>query len=306
MDVLSLRHFDLNLLLSLHVLLKLKNVTHAAQVLNISQPALSAQLARLRHSFQDQLLVPSTHGKGMVLTEKAEVLIEPLETLVNQLQLIHQTEPSFDPEHDERIFKIAVSDSASVSLSRVIADFLATLTNNIKIEFVHCEPAKLTEQLEQDQLDLVIDLENNLPDHFPGLMLIDEDFVLCFGLQHPLSQQRTLSVEEYCSLKHIIVKTDDQSFTGYTDLSLKMLGHKRVIQHSLSSFVMATQCLIYSDYVCTLPRHLVQHASEPLQFLELPFISPRYKLRMLWHPKKQDNPAILWLRHMIYTFVRGE
>ena len=307
MDNSSLLHFDLNLLLSLHTLLEFKNVTHAAQALHISQPALSAQLVRLRKSFQDPLLIPSANGKGMVLTEKALALIEPLNILITQLHLIHDTEPAFNPELDQRIFRIAVSDSAVVSISNTIVQFLCDLPNgNIKIEFVHYVPQQINKQLEQDEINLVIDLENNLPDQLPSLLLIDEDFVLCFGKHHPIKTQESLSIEEYCSLQHVIVNTDDNSFSGYTDITLKGLGYKRNIQHSLSHFSVATEYLYKSQSVCTLPRHLVQQSNYPLDFLELPFTSPRYKLRMLWHSKKQNDPAIQWLRNKVYFLIKGQ
>lgn len=98
MDTSALHHLDLNLLVSLNTLFEYKNVTHAAQVIHISQPALSAQLAKLRSSFNDPLLIPAVEGKGMVLTEKAEALVEPLKDLMRCLHVIHDTEPKFDPK----------------------------------------------------------------------------------------------------------------------------------------------------------------------------------------------------------------
>lgn len=124
--------------------------------------------------------------------------------------------------------------------------------------------------MEQDEIDLVIDLENNLPDQLPSLLLIDEDFVLCFGKHHPIKIQKLLSIEEYCSLQHVIVNTDDNSFSGYTDLTLKGLGYKCNIQHSLSHFSLAIEYLYKSKCVCTLPRHLVQQSNYSLDLLKLP------------------------------------
>lgn len=307
MDTLTLHNIDLNLLLSLHTLFEYKNVTHAAQAIHISQPALSAQLAKLRVMFNDPLLIPAYEGKGMVLTEKAEALVMPLKNLIDCLHVIHDTEPQFNPKSDPRIFKIAVSDSASSSIVTPLIQFLSRLPNHqLQIEFVQYYPSKITQQLEQDQVDLVIDLENNLPENFPSLLLMDEDLVLCFRQGHPLQQKQAMTIEEYCALEHIVVTTNDMNFAGYTDIVLQSLGYKRLVRHSISHFLLAVECLQHTDYVCTLPRNLAEKPNFNLDFMELPFQSIRYKLRMIWHPKKHTNSAIQWLRAEIFNLVKSD
>lgn len=305
MDSNPFRHFDLNLLVSLHTLLEYKNVTHAAHAMHLSQPALSAQLAKLRALFNDPLLIPASDGKGMLLTEKAEALIRPLKKMMDHLHTIHDTEPYFNPEQDQRIFKIIVSDSASVSIVTPLIEFIGNLPNNkLQIKFVQHYSNKITQQLEQDDVDLVIDLENNLPENFPSRLLIDEDFVLCFGQKHALKDKHTITIDEYCALEHIVVGTSEVTFVGYTDDILHALGYKRQVQHSIYHFLLAVECLQNTNYVCILPRHLAERPNFNLKFLELPFHSARYRLRMVWHPKKQNNPAIQWLREEIAQLVR--
>ncbi|NNH86346.1 LysR family transcriptional regulator [Acinetobacter terrae] len=305
MDASALHHLDLNLLVSLHKLFEYKNVTHAAQAIHISQPALSAQLAKLRSSFNDPLLIPAIEGKGMVLTEKAEALIEPLKNLMHCLYVIHDTEPKFDPKKDKRVFRIAVSDSASVSIVSPLIQFLSDLPNNqLQIEFVQYHQSKIVQQLAQDQIDLAIDLENNLPENFPSLLLMDEDLVLCFRQGHQLQKKKSITMEEYCSLEHIVVNTNEMNLAGYTDIVLQSLGYKRFVRHSISHFLLAAECLQHTDYVCTLPCNLVEGTHFNLHFIELPFQSIRYRLRMIWHPKHQHNPSIQWLREEIFGLVK--
>ncbi|MCZ7080154.1 LysR family transcriptional regulator, partial [Salmonella enterica] len=67
---------DLNLLVTFEALLAEQNVTKAAARLNLSQPAVSAQLNRLREMFDDPLLVPAR--RGMTPTAKALELLGPL------------------------------------------------------------------------------------------------------------------------------------------------------------------------------------------------------------------------------------
>ena len=84
--MIDLRRTDLNLLVSLDALIEEANVTRAAARLNISQPALSAQLARLRHMLRDPLLVPSRSGRGMIPTARALELRGPVQAALKELK----------------------------------------------------------------------------------------------------------------------------------------------------------------------------------------------------------------------------
>ena len=107
---------DLNLLVSLDALIEEGNVTKAAARLNVSQPALSAQLARLRELFQDPLLVPSRTGRGMIPTARALKLRGPLHAALKDLETVIKRPPAFDPLTANRSFAIAASDNATVVL----------------------------------------------------------------------------------------------------------------------------------------------------------------------------------------------
>ena len=165
---------------------------------------------------------------------------------------------------------------------------------------------KIAHQLEQDQVDLAIELENNLPDNFPSLLLMNEDLVLCFRKGHPLQDKQQISMEEYCALEHILVNTNGMNLAGYTDVVLQSLGYKRFVRHSISHFLLAAECLENTDLVCTLPRSFIEGKNYNLQYIELPFQSIRYKLRMIWHPKNQRNPSVTWLRDEIYHLLKTD
>ncbi len=81
----------LNLLVSLEALLRDANVSHAAARLNSSQPALSAQLRKLRDMFDDPLLVPADSGRGMVPTAGAIELAAPLHDALHTLRSLGES-----------------------------------------------------------------------------------------------------------------------------------------------------------------------------------------------------------------------
>ena len=101
-------HLDLNLLATLETLLAERNVTKAAARLHLSQPAVSAQLARLRDIFGDPLLLPAR--RGMIPTARALQLAEPLREALDQLRNAVQSHQDFDPASAELTVSIACSD----------------------------------------------------------------------------------------------------------------------------------------------------------------------------------------------------
>jgi LysR family nod box-dependent transcriptional activator len=106
----QLNRFDLNLLISLDVLLHEKNVTRAAERVHVSQPAMSAALHKLREYFNDQLLVRV--GREMELTPRGLSLVEPVREALLSIQATLGTQPSFDPKTAQREFTIIVSEEA--------------------------------------------------------------------------------------------------------------------------------------------------------------------------------------------------
>ena len=142
---------DLNLLVSLDALIEEPNVTRASARLGISQPALSAQLARLRVLFRDPLLVPSETGRGMIPTARALELQAPLHSALNDLETVVRRPPAFDPLTAERVFAIAASDNATVVLGLGLIERLrASAGPSVRISFRNSDADQIAAQLERD------------------------------------------------------------------------------------------------------------------------------------------------------------
>src|SRR6202044_1950256 len=106
-----LRNVDLNLLHALHALLEECHVTRAAKRSFLSQPAMSRSLERLREMFGDPLLVRS--GRGYERTARGERVLRDLESLMPRLEGMVRGE-KFDPARSEEVFRVAMSDHASM------------------------------------------------------------------------------------------------------------------------------------------------------------------------------------------------
>src|SRR5580704_10407468 len=110
----GLRGADLNLLVVLGALLEERNLTHAGERISMSQPAMSAALARLRKHFDDELLVRA--GRGYVLTPLAERTLPLVQQAIRQAEVALEVPPDFDPPTSRRQISISISDYAMTML----------------------------------------------------------------------------------------------------------------------------------------------------------------------------------------------
>lgn len=175
----DLARIDLNLLVSLDVPLAECNVTRAATRLHISQPALTAQLARLRELFGAPLLVPSPKGRGMTPTARALALQGPLRAALKMPGAVVQSELSFAPARDERTFRIAVGDNATGAIGAPLAAQLASHAGERgRVAFSMAAAEEIARLMEEGKFDLLINSERTVPAELQTQVLRREAFVM--------------------------------------------------------------------------------------------------------------------------------
>jgi DNA-binding transcriptional LysR family regulator len=302
--VVDLRRVDLNLLVSLDALLAELNVTRAAQRLHLSQPALSAQLARLRQLFDDPLLMPAESGRGMMPTALALDLAAPLRDALQQLAGVVLRRPGFDPLRDERRFHIAASDNAIGLLGLpMVAQLPAVAGAGVRLAFRAAQHDRIAQQLEQGEVDLLIGSERALSDTMKVTKLFAERFLACQRKGHPRGNG-PLDLDTYCSLGHVLVSTSGGSFHGFMDELLDALGRRRHVALSVQHFTLVPDILGATDLIGTLPARLAARHADRLDAFELPFDVPGWTLHAAWHPRHQRDPAHAWLRNWVQACAR--
>src|SRR5690349_20287350 len=157
----NLRRLDLNLLVTLDVLLAEGNVTRAARRLNLSQPSVSVHLARLREIFADPLLLPGP--RGMRPTARADELREPLRQAIEALE--HAVSPvrPFDPAQARHTWRIAASDYSESTIILPALDGLRSAAPNTRLAVVEVVPARIAKQAEQGEIDLALHVSSEAP-----------------------------------------------------------------------------------------------------------------------------------------------
>jgi DNA-binding transcriptional LysR family regulator len=294
------RRLDLNLLVALDALLTERNVTRAASRLHVSQPALSAQLARLRVMFDDQLLLPAQ--RGMVPTARALELQEPLRRALDEVRRVAVTGGGFDAADASLTFTVAASDYVQVA---VLLDFTLRLRKEapgIRIAIRTLDGAAVGGQMERAEVDLALMTAETAPQNLRRRVLFEENYKTIVRHNHPRIR-RTLTLKALVREEHVIVSPRGGNFSTAIDVALSAVGVTRRVALSAASFLFVPEIIARSDLIAFVPSRLVQNRGDRLAIFESPIKVPGFAISLLWHDRTHDHPAHAWLRSKIAQWM---
>jgi len=291
----DLHGFDLNLLVALDALLREKSVTNAGRRVHLSQSAMSGALARLRHAFNDELLV-SGRG-GMSLTPLAESLVEPVASILRQTQETLSAHVHFDPSTSERTFTIAASDYATTVL---LGDVLRQLSAQAPHVTVVIAPLRdRMEDVEDPDIDLYILPQAIIPQARPHELLFHDTFTCLVWREHPEVGDR-LTVDQFTSLGHVVVSFSEDHKASDERLA-PWVGLERRTEVVVSNFHALPGLVVGTKRVATIQLRLAKKlvTSYPVRIVGAPVPMPPLDEAMMWHPRFEQDPAHVWLRALL-------
>jgi DNA-binding transcriptional LysR family regulator len=300
---------DLNLLLTLETLLVEQNVTRAAARLNLSQPAVSAQLNRLRDLFGDPLLIPVQ--RGMLPTAKALELLGPLQQALGQVRSTLANHRHFDPAKAELTLNLAATDYMQVVAVPPLLNDLRQSAPGLRVALRYLVPARLEEQMKWGDVDLAFMTREDAPHGLHVRHLFYENYVLIGRRDHPRLHVG-LTLAEYLELDHVIVSLGGGNFVTPVDDALAAQGWERRVVLSAASFLFVPEIVARSDLVALVPRRLVRDCHARLVLIDFPLIdfpqfglelSLGFEVSMVWHGRNHDHPAHAWLREKMLGLI---
>ncbi len=295
----NLRKLDLNLLVTLDVLLAELNVTRAAERLNFSQPSVSVHLAKLRDVLGDPLLLPGP--RGMRATARAEALREPLRQALEALEQAVAPARPFDPALATQTWRIAATDYAESTIVLPALQRLRVAAPGTRLAIVEAAPPRIEKQAEQGEIDLGFHTSEGAPAGLRRRVLFAERYVLAGRADHPRLKRRP-SLAQFSKFEHAIVSPDGGGFAGPTDDVLAKAGLSRRVVLSVPHFLFLISALANTDLVAMVPARLVRN-NPALRVVESPVEVPGYEMAMLWHERSHRDPAHQWLRTHIVDSV---
>ena len=308
----QINRIDLNLLVYLDALLRERNVTQAANQLNLSQPAMSNGLRRLRELFDDPLLVRTS--EGMTPTERALELEPVVREVLTTIDRAVQPRSAFEPEKAHRVFRIMASDYAESTLFPAVLGKLRSLAPGLTLDIMTPSDVSFLD-VERGKVDMVINRFDSMPQSFHQIHLWDDSFTCVLSPENPVLEDFTL--DTYLKANHVWVsKTgmgvgvgvdpDDVQRLGWVDLALNKLGKKRQIRVFTRHYQAAMTLAEQNDLIVTLPTRAAElKRDNPRVVLRDPPLEiPPLELKMAWSPLLQHNPANKWLRKLIADTAR--
>ncbi|RMX06335.1 LysR family transcriptional regulator [Corticibacter populi] len=297
----SLRHLDLNLLVTLDALLVEHNVTRTAARLHLSQPTVSVQLAKLREAFGDPLLLPGP--RGMRPTARANELREPLRDALQALAQAVAPSTPFAPQQATNTWRIAASDYVESAIVLPALAGLRAAAPGTRLAITELRPSTLVQQTEQGQIDLAFFISAETPTGLRRRAMFTDRYVLVGRAGHPKLKRRP-TLAQFCQLEHVIVSQDGGGFHGVTDTALARLGLNRRVVLSVPHFLFLESALANTDLVALVPSRLVRNRAT-LRVVEPPLDVPGFETLMIWHERVHRDPAHQWLReHFAHSVTR--
>ncbi len=304
---------DLSLIRVLHTVITESSVSRAATRLQSSQPAVSAQLKRLRALTGDPLLVRA--GQGMSPTDVALGLVAPAAAILDHAQQMFGHKSSlrdFDAATTTLTFRIGAADYLDPHFLPELTLTLRRLAPQCRVEVAPLSAdMDYRRSLARGEVDLVIGnwLEPSDELHL-GRLLTDE--VVCMvAADHPAARlpkegKRAWSVQQYLEAEHVAPTALHPGAVGIIDEHLAARGLRRHIVVRNPHFAQLPHLVAGSLLVLTTGRRFCERYAQhlPVKIIRCPVAFPAMNYYQLWHDLTHRSAANRWLREQVRDVVR--
>ncbi len=298
----SLRGIDLNLLVVLEALLAERHISRAALRLQLSQPAVSHSLARLRQLLDDPLLVRGQGG--LVLTARAHELAAQLAEALAQVRILLGP-GGFQPATARRTFKLAMSDYGSLVVLPRLLRTVRKAAPNIDLTVTQGSLETMTAQVADGQIDLAFGAFAFEPEGVRTAVLFDDDFA-CAVDAATVRDTGRLDHVAYLARSHVLVTAATERGDAI-DAAVTRLGGRRKIACTVPHWSVAPGLILGTNMVLTTARRSLEAlADDRLAIFEAPFTIPGFAFCMIWPAKADADPGLTWLRERVLQAVAPE
>lgn len=288
----NLAAVDLNLLVALDAVLTERNVTRAAARIGRSQPAASHALNRARELFRDPLLV-RVRG-ALELTARARVIAPRLHRLLRELGAVLDAHKDFDPGAVDCV-AIGATDYVGFVLLPYLVQILQKVAPGLSVRVRTVEGADALDPLVSGTLDVAVGTFPQIPAGLRTEELFVEEFV-CVRRRTKRGSSR-ISIGQFAALGHVLVVSPSAG-QGPVDYALARSGRSRHVVAYVPQFLVAPSIVAATDLVLTTGRRIAERLAPSLN-LEVfapPFALKPFSVRMVWHPRTEDDSVGKWLR----------
>ncbi|WP_137125832.1 LysR family transcriptional regulator [Roseomonas sp. HF4] len=298
----DLATLDLNLLRVFDAVARERHVTRAAQRLNLSQPAVSNALARLRAALGDELFL--RRPGGVEPTELALALAGPVAEVLDRLRETLITHAPFDPATAERIFPIALSEYAEAVLAPPLLERMGREAPGCLLAIRHADRTNTQALLDRGEAEFAVAVLPEPPAIYTRIRLLPEAFLTLMRPGHPLAAG-VLDEDRLIAFPHLLHSANG-SRDGALDVALATRGKRRRLGAVVAHLSAVPDILARTDMVMTLSARLARRMAEAhgLALRECPVAIRHTRLSLIFHRRFESDQGHAWLRRMMIAVAR--
>ncbi|MGY8526275.1 LysR family transcriptional regulator [Paracidovorax citrulli] len=307
----SLRNVDLNLLVVLEALLAERHISRAALRLQLSQPAVSHALARLRQLLDDPLLVRGQGG--LVLTPRAHALAEPLAEALAQVRIV--LGPSaFQPSTARRTFSVAMTDHAAMAVLPALLRAVRKAAPGIELVITQASAESIAAQIAEGRAELAIGDFAHIPPDIRSAVLFEDSYACAVDAATVRGQAR-LDAVAYLARSHVLVSSRPgahadplSDHADPIDAAIARQNGRRKIACVVPQFGVAPSLIAGTNLVLTAPSRALASLAEDPRFavFEPPMTLPTVTISALWPARLDADGAHLWLRERVAAVCESQ
>lgn len=297
-------NFDLQLLRCFEALMSERSVSKAALKLNLSQPAMSHALGRLRSLFDDPLFARG-HG-GMTPTSRALGLEPKVREALSAAYRLTEKRTLFRPDQSRMVFTVMTAEYIEYLLLPRLISMLREQAPFMRLTFRSAQPDRALEWLERGELDFRLGW---WPESAPALRvkrLLRDPLVCVARIGHPLLSG-TITEEQYMSISHVVQSERMKSALRAIEQAVLSRHRQLNIQFQVQDALALCNVVTHSDLIGTLPERFARALAKkfPLQVMQIPMVIPEIKQAMYWHERTHNEPSHQWFRQRISELTKG-
>lgn len=292
---------DLNLFTVFEAIYSEGSVTRASERLNLTQPAISHALGRLRQMFDDPLFV--RQGHAMVATPLARGLIEPVRGALRELELTLNGVRAFDPGQASKRFNLALRDVLEATVLPPLMRRVRAEAPGIDIAATHVDRRELEHELASGTIDGAIDVLLPLSADVRHTRIYRDATVVVARRGHP-DIQRSIDLATYLKQDHVLASSRRRG-PGIEDFELSRHGLERRVRLRCQHYFAACRVVSQTDLILTMPGRYARIANEQFdnQILPFPLEVPAFDVFLYWHANVDNDPANRWLREQVMASI---
>jgi LysR family transcriptional regulator, mexEF-oprN operon transcriptional activator len=301
-NVADLRRIDLNLALVFFVIHQEGSVTKAAERLYLTQPAISASLAKLRELTGNDLFV--RQGRHLVPTPQADRLAQALATGLSGLQSGLLEREGFVPKSATRTFRLGLLDDLEIGVMPGLVSQLRAKAPGVRVSVRTCDFRNAAAQFQEDQIDVAAGVFDTLPTSLKRQTLLQTSF-RCLYDPTQLKIGRSLPMQRWLELDHVLVSFSGD-FHGLFEEKFARKGLRRNIVVATPRFAAVPYMLKGSQLICTLPEYLAYRFAKSfgLATVAAPYAASTFDVELVWPQRLDAEPDHRWFRDVLSKMLR--